>query len=32
MLAVRQQEIHADRDRKLEPARQQRQIRRQSAA
>jgi len=32
MLAGRQQEIHADRDRKLEAARQQRQIRRQSAA
>ncbi len=32
MLTGRQQEIHADRDRKLEAARQQRQIRRQSAA
>jgi hypothetical protein len=32
MLAGRQQEIHTDRDRKLEAARQQRQIRRQSAA
>ena len=32
MLAGRQQEIHADRDRKLEAARQQRQIRRQAAA
>jgi putative transposase len=32
MLAGRQQEIHADRDRKLEAARQHRQIRRQSAA
>jgi hypothetical protein len=32
MLAGRQQEIHADRDRKLEAARQRRQIRRQSAA
>ena len=32
MLAGRQQEIHAERDRKLEAARQQRQIRRQSAA
>jgi hypothetical protein len=32
MLAGRQQEIHADRDRKLEAARQQRHIRRQSAA
>src|SRR6266851_3506216 len=32
MLAGRQEEIHADRDRKLEAARQQRQIRRQSAA
>jgi putative transposase len=32
MLAGRQQEIHADRDRKLEAERQQRQIRRQSAA
>ena len=32
MLTGRQQEIHADRDRKLEAARQHRQIRRQSAA
>ena len=32
MRAGRQQEIHADRDRKLEAARQQRQIRRQAAA
>jgi putative transposase len=32
MLTGRQQEIHADRDRKLEAARQQRQIRPQSAA
>jgi hypothetical protein len=32
MLAGRQPEIHADRDRKPEAARQQRQIRRQSAA
>jgi len=32
MLAGRQQEIHADRDRKLEAARQQRQSRRQQAA
>ena len=32
MLAGRQQEIHAERDRKLEEARQQRQIRRQQAA
>ena len=32
MLAGRQQEIHADRDRKLEAARNQRQIRRQQAA
>jgi hypothetical protein len=32
MLAGRQQEIHADRDRKLEAARQQRQIRRQQVA
>jgi hypothetical protein len=32
MLVGRQQEIHADRDRKLEAARQQRQIRRHSAA
>ena len=32
MLAGRQQEIHADRDRKLEAARKQRQIRRQQAA
>ncbi len=31
MLAGRQQEIHADRDRMLEVARQQQQIRRQSA-
>ena len=32
MLAGRQQEIHAGRDRKLEAARKQRQIRRQQAA
>jgi len=32
MLAGRQQEIHAERDRKLEEARKQRQIRRQPAA
>ena len=32
MLAGRQQEIHADRDRKLEAARNQRQTRRQQAA
>ena len=32
MLARRQPEIHAERDQKLEAARQQRQIRRQSAA
>ena len=32
MLAGRQQEIHAERDRKLEEARKQRQIRRQQAA
>jgi len=32
MLAGRQQEIHAERDRKLEDARKQRQIRRQQAA
>jgi len=32
MLARRQQDIHADRDRKLEAARKQRQIRRQQAA
>ena len=32
MLARRQQEIHAERDRKLEAARKQRQIRRQQAA
>jgi hypothetical protein len=32
MLAGRQQEIHAERDRKLEVARKQRQIRRQQAA
>ena len=32
MLAGLQPEIHAERDRKLEAARQQRQIRRQSAA
>ena len=32
MLAERQQEIHAERDRKLEEARRQRQIRRQQAA
>ena len=31
-LAGRQQEIHAERDRKLEAARRQRQIRRQKAA
>ena len=31
-LAGRQKEIHAERDRKLEAARQQRQIRRQQAA
>ena len=31
MLAGRQQEIHAERDRKLEAARKQRQIRRQQA-
>ena len=31
-LAGRQQEIHAERDRKLEAARKQRQIRRQQAA
>ena len=31
MLAGRQQEIHAERDRKLEEARKQRQIRRQQA-
>ena len=31
MLAGRQQEIHAERDRKLEEARKQRQIRRQHA-
>ena len=32
MLAGRQQEIHAEQDRKLEEARKQRQIRRQQAA
>ena len=32
MLAGRQQEIHTERDRKLEAARKQRQIRRQQAA
>ena len=32
MLAGRQQEIHAERDRKLEDARRQRQTRRQQAA
>jgi hypothetical protein len=32
MLAGRQQEIHAQRDRKLEAARKERQIRRQQAA
>jgi putative transposase len=32
MLAGRQQEIHAERDRKLEEARKQRQVRRQNAA
>ena len=32
MLAGRQQDIHAERDRKLEAARKQRQIRRQQAA
>jgi hypothetical protein len=32
MLAGRQQEIHAERDRKLEAARKQRQTRRQQAA
>jgi hypothetical protein len=32
MLAGRQQEIHAERDRKLEAVRKQRQIRRQQAA
>lgn len=32
ILAGRQQEIHAERDRKLEAARKQRQIRRQQAA
>ena len=32
MLAGRQQQIHAERDRKLEVARKQRQIRRQQAA
>ena len=32
MLAGRQQEIYAERDRKLEMARKQRQIRRQQAA
>jgi putative transposase len=31
-LAGRQQEIHAERDRKLEKARKQRQVRRQKAA
>jgi hypothetical protein len=32
MLAGRQQEIHAERDRKLEAARKKRQIRRRQAA
>ena len=32
MMAGRQQEVHAERDRKLEAARKQRQIRRQQAA
>jgi hypothetical protein len=32
MLAGRQQEIHAERDRELEAAQKQRQIRRQQAA
>jgi hypothetical protein len=32
MMAGRQQEIHAERDRKLEAARTQRQIRRRQAA
>ena len=32
MLAGRQQKIHEDRDRKLEDAREQRQVRRQPAA
>jgi len=32
MLAGRQQEIHAERDRRLETARKQRQIRRQKVA
>jgi len=32
MLAGRQREIHAERDRKLEEARKQRQVRRQHAA
>jgi putative transposase len=32
MLAGRQREIHAERDRKLEVARKQRQVRRQQAA
>jgi hypothetical protein len=32
MLAGRQQEIHAERDRKLEVARKQRQVRRRQAA
>jgi putative transposase len=32
MLAGRQQKIHAERDRKLEAARKQRQVRRQPAA
>jgi putative transposase len=32
MMAGRQQEVHAERDRKLEAAREQRQIRRQQAA
>jgi hypothetical protein len=32
MLAGRQREIHGERDRKLEAARKQRQIRRQQAA
>ncbi|HXM98064.1 MAG TPA: hypothetical protein VN982_06275 [Candidatus Dormibacteraeota bacterium] len=32
MLAGRQQEIHAERDRKLDAARKERQVRRQQAA
>jgi hypothetical protein len=32
MLAGRQEEIHTERDRKLDAARQQRQVRRQDAA